>query len=92
LLHVHDLIVQLQPPAAGDHDVHLLLLFVAVAERLAEVGRVALVADARAFQPEVPAREPGLDVRRVAEVRRLVLDVHQVDDRVARHSAMSIVP
>src|SRR5215211_8258115 len=92
LLHVHDFVVQLQPPAAPHHDVQLLLLLVAVAERLAEVGRVTLVADSRLLEPEVPAREPRLDIRRVPELRRLVLDVHQVDDRVARHSDVSIVP
>jgi hypothetical protein len=80
-----DLVVELQPGTAADEHVELLLLLVLVPEGDAEVGSEPLVADARVPELERDAGEAGLEVRRVTELGRLILDLPQVDDRVFAH-------
>jgi hypothetical protein len=75
LLQVHDVVVELNPTATTHDHVDLLLPLVPVAERLAEVGRVALVADPRVLELQRAPREARLHVGREAEVGGLVLDV-----------------
>ena len=58
---VDDLVVELDPARAADDDVGLLLLAVAMAERRAEAGAVAEVADAEVLGVDVLAGEPCLE-------------------------------
>jgi hypothetical protein len=81
---VDDLIVELQPPGSGEHDVDLLGLVVAVPERLAAVGLEPVVAEAGALGGEVVVGEPGLADLREAELDGGVVDPLEVLERVWR--------
>src|SRR4051794_8722641 len=83
LVDVDDLVVELHPAGAVEDDVDLLGLLVAVAERLSLVRAQPLVAEARALEPELLAREAGLARLPQTRLGRHVLDVAQVADRVA---------
>src|SRR3954454_12041037 len=68
LLQLHDLVVELHPPAATQDQVHLLLLPVRVAVRKAIARRDALVAQAGSLELERLGRQAELEVGRAAEV------------------------
>jgi hypothetical protein len=57
-----------------------------VAERETVVRRHRVVADPGLLETERLAREARFEVRREAELRRLVLDMLEVDDRVSGHA------
>src|SRR3954453_4857734 len=93
LAQLDDLVVaELAARAAAQHDVDLLLLTVAMAERHAKSGGQAEEAEARGLQPQRRPREAGLHVRRVAEAHGAVLDVvDEVHLRVVGHRAFPLV-
>ena len=79
-----DLVVELDARAAGHDDVDLFLVGVAVAEGHAEARRRLEVAEAGVLELQSPAGEARLEVGRVAELGRLVLDLLEIDDRCSR--------
>jgi hypothetical protein len=86
LLQLPDLVAELDPRAAADEDVHLLLVLVLVGERDAVARLDALITEPGVLHPERHTGHASLDVGRQAEVRGLVVDVFlQVDVGVVGH-------
>ena len=70
---IEQLVVELHPSGAAEHDIHLFLLLVAVTSRAAPTRCVTDMADANVIRLDLTAREAGLDRR--APLYRLVLEV-----------------
>jgi hypothetical protein len=83
LAQISDFVVKQHPPRSGDDDVGLLLLFMTVSHRTAQVRRVAKEADPEVPRIQVLAAEPTLDPR--CPVAHGVLDFQQVHGGKARH-------
>src|SRR3954470_12862923 len=81
-----DLVVESYAPRAGDDDVGLLLLAMAVATRIAHVRLVGKAADPELGRAEVLACEASLEAWE--PVAHGVLDVEQVHHRVVGHAPM----
>ena len=90
--HLDHVVVELHAPAAGEHDVDLLLVLVAVPERAAVARSEALVAEAALLRLERLPREAGLELRREPALDGRVLDLLQVPDRVAGHASRGYRP
>ncbi len=82
---LEDVVVELHATAPRNDDVRLLLLAVAVAERLTDIGREPLLAQARPLRVERTPGEPRLHVRRETVARGRILERLQVPERVAGH-------
>src|SRR5439155_463775 len=88
LLELTDLVLDLDPGAAVDEDVDLLLLLVLVPEGDPEPRRHPEIAEPGVLEPEWHAGHASLEIRRQAEVRCLVVDiVFEVDVCVVGHGA-----
>jgi hypothetical protein len=84
LRELDDLVLDLDPPGTGEDDIHLFLLAVPVAERLPEVRRQLLVAEAEVREGQVLLRKAHFHAVD-AEALRGVRDVLDVLDRVIAH-------
>ena len=86
LAELEHVVADLDPRAAADHDVDLLLVLVAVAERDAEARREPEVGQAGAFEAQRPAGEPRLHLAGHSELRRHVVDVRKALVCVVAHA------
>src|SRR4029078_2580953 len=87
LAELHELVVDLDPAAAAQDEVHLLLLPVRGPARHTEAGCERLAGHAEVRASERPPRKARLEARRQPELGCRVLDVVDVDQRVWRHRA-----
>src|SRR5207244_10998113 len=99
LLELHDLVVELHPPAPAQDHVHLLLRLVRVAVRKAIAGWDALVAQGGFLERERLGRRAELQARRAvepgADVLQILLNVPERERHVAilwRHSGTLAQP
>src|SRR5205823_6066575 len=92
LAELDDLVLDLDARRPADDDVDLLLALVLVAERDAEPGRERDQAQAERLAADGRPGEAGLELRRHAELRRLVLHLTEVLLRVSADGSILIAP